>query len=535
MSKTSTWRSRFPTAERWAEYEGDYAYTAGARRVQLSTNSNFCDDVPRYCGTAGALQIQSFSSFVSAVFQRTGDQIMQIHNRYVLFADIKGFSKIADGELPAIMGSVWTKIASILKPHKDAIVAYNTWGDALFLVFTSASVVAAVLEIRGWFRSHDQLAIRIACHFGDFYEYDDPILQRKNALGANINLAARIEPITRPNSIFVTGAFKAAFTQAKDPGKPSQLEFDELGEIELAKKFGEAELFLLRRFDEGKHILDRLAQIDLSWALPDFDEINAEQIGRIKELKPLAGDLLRHIPRPDLSDTNAAFGKSLAKLHQQAGNYDIANQIMETLMGITLEADGLTVVPLEQERDFVKLRANNATRRGDFGLAHRLLYGLCKSGAQDTDTLTMLASCYKRRAFYDKDGSRYEEPKRPLLKRSRDLYLEAVRKDVGDYYPVINAAYAHAFLKETGVANKLANYCSDLLGETHDENWWAASTYAETEVVLSDYEEAGRKLKGAIEVHQPDSFEKDALVDQLKLLAIVRKEPGLTELISSLD
>ncbi len=462
---------------------------------------------------------------------------MDVQHRYVLFADIKGFTKIDEAELPTLMGDVWTKMASILEPYEDAIVTYNTWGDSLFLVFKRASVVEAIIEMRDWFRSHESLAIRIACHFGDFYEYPDPILKRSNAVGANINLTARIEPITRPNSIFVTKAFKDALTTATDTQRHTPLEFDDLGEIELAKQFGEEELFLLRRSDEEKHILDRLAQMELGWALPDIDKMNDEQSEHIEELKPLSGRLLRQVDtvEHDLNRTNAAFGMSLARLHQNAGNYDRAYEIIENLVQITLDADGLNVAPLRQQIDFVKLKANNATRRGEYHVAHNLLYDLYKSGAQDTDTLTMLASCYKRRAFYDENGQPYAEPIVAMLERSRDLYLEAVRKDVGDYYPIINAAYAHAFLNDNGIANKLARYCSDLLRESRIQDWWMASTYAETEVLQSDYEEAERRLKLAISDYQPNTFQKDALVDQLKLLALVRKDKGLSTLIASLE
>lgn len=462
---------------------------------------------------------------------------MQVQHRYVLFADIKGFSKIPDAELPDVMSEVWTNIGSILEPYRDGIVTYNTWGDALFLVFQRAGVVAAILQIRDWFRSHPSLAVRIACHFGDFFEYEDEFLGRTNAVGANVNLAARIEPVTRPNSIFVTAAFRQALTTAREPGKPSDVDFDPLGEIELAKKFGQQELYLLRRSGERRHILDRLAEMDLSRALPDFPALTTEQSQELDRLSLLSSAQLQalHAFQPDAGGKNASFGVRLAELHKARGNYEIAASIVEALLSVTLDADGLLVRPLEQETEFGKLRANIATRRGNYDLAHNLLYGLYKSGSKDTDTLTMLASCYKRRAFFDTAGQPHPSPLQSLLERSRDLYLEAVRKDISDYYPVINAAYAYAFLRQEGLAGKLAAYCRELLEEAYHQDWWSASTYAETEVIQSDYDEASRLLHLAIETHHPRPFHQDALVDQLKLLFAVRKAAELDELITELE
>lgn len=459
---------------------------------------------------------------------------MLMQSRFVLFADIKGFAKILKDEPPDIIADVWAHVARILAPHKQAISTYNTWGDALFLVFSDVRVVSAVLEIRDWFRNHRLLAIRIACHFGDFLEYDDEILGRKNAVGGNINLTARIEPITRPNAIFVTQRFKEAVESA---GNPDNFCFDELGSVALAKNFGQEELLLLRRASEPRHVLDRLAKKDLSKALPDVPELTPGQEKELEELRNLSSARLLGEPkfRPDPRGTDAAYGKGLADLHRSRGNYDTAQEIVDALLELQLDADGLQVQPLTGDPSFVKLRANIATRRGDYDLAHRLLYDLYKSGSRDVDTLTMLASCYKRRAFFDRSRQTRGEPVRALLERSRDLYLEAVRKDIGDQYPVINAAFAYAFLREDGYANKLAEYCQELVRETHGRSWWNVSTLCQTEVVKSDYEEAERLFESAIKEHQPKPFERHAVADQLELLALVRNlHPGLERLIALL-
>ena len=54
----------------------------------------------------------------------------------MLFADVKGFSKLADEQVPRVLQHVLGAFAAVLERYADAIEHQNTWGDALYVVLT---------------------------------------------------------------------------------------------------------------------------------------------------------------------------------------------------------------------------------------------------------------------------------------------------------------------------------------------------------------------------------------------------------------
>ncbi|MDR9507721.1 hypothetical protein RI662_26265, partial [Brevibacillus agri] len=159
---------------------------------------------------------------------------------------------------------------------------------------------------------------------------------------------------------------------------------------------------------------------------------------------------------------------------------------------------------------------------GKYEEAADIVYGLWQLGAKDSDTLSMLAAQYKRRAIYENgELINFEEVRIELLTRARDLYLEAFRLNIEDYYPAINVAYLYKMMggMEAGKGTKLAGYILQAWNSKQRENWWIDSTLAEAELLQDDFETALELFKLAIERHNPSVFDKKATSEQIKIYA----------------
>ena len=93
-----------------------------------------------------------------------------------------------------------------------------------------------------------------------------------------------MEPVTRPNEIFVTAEFEKEFRDT-EKSKPDNIRFDRLGEIPLAKGFGLHDVYRLRQDYEEEHVIDRLVRQDLIAALPNAPDLSEEEKLRLGELK----------------------------------------------------------------------------------------------------------------------------------------------------------------------------------------------------------------------------------------------------------
>jgi class 3 adenylate cyclase len=171
--------------------------------------------------------------------------------RALLFADIKGFSKLVDAQLPRFTRHVLGAVADVLARH-DANVCYrNTWGDGLYVVLTGAEEAAAcALELQDAVAGvdlaarglPDHLALRLGSHLGPVFPVHDPVLGRDSFMGSHVSRTARIEPVTPPGAVFVTEPFAAALELADSP-----FACDYVGHLPAAKQFGRLRMYRLRR------------------------------------------------------------------------------------------------------------------------------------------------------------------------------------------------------------------------------------------------------------------------------------------------
>ncbi|MGB0747693.1 MAG: TRAFs-binding domain-containing protein [Magnetospiraceae bacterium] len=145
--------------------------------------------------------------------------------RAMLFGDFAGFSKLPDHQIPRYVSQVLGRVGGLVDAYRDRTIHVNSWGDAIYLVFTD--VVAAADYALALQRALTpealseadlpaSLKLRMGLHIGPVYEMPDPITGRPGAFGAQVNKAARIEPVAPPGGIFVSEPFAAHLTFESD-------------------------------------------------------------------------------------------------------------------------------------------------------------------------------------------------------------------------------------------------------------------------------------------------------------------------------
>ena len=83
------------------------------------------------------------------------------------------------------------------------------------------------------------LALRLGGHAGPVTSMIDPFMGTPNFFGTQVTIAARIEPVALPGSLYVSEPFAALLGLSA----PGDYRTDYVGQMELAKKFGHMRLF----------------------------------------------------------------------------------------------------------------------------------------------------------------------------------------------------------------------------------------------------------------------------------------------------
>lgn len=174
--------------------------------------------------------------------------------RSMLFADVVGFSKLPDAAYPGFMREFLADVEKVLTDPRHAALVCNTWGDAIYAVFTTTHEAArAALALQNVVKSsawNDRfglaqtainLQLRIGLHAGPVHEGYDPVTKSASYKGRHTNLAARIEPIAEEGHVYVSGEFAAMATVAGG----DEFQFDYVGQRPLPKKAGVIPVFRL--------------------------------------------------------------------------------------------------------------------------------------------------------------------------------------------------------------------------------------------------------------------------------------------------
>ncbi|MBI4662954.1 MAG: DUF4071 domain-containing protein [Verrucomicrobia bacterium] len=169
----------------------------------------------------------------------------------MLFADVVGYSKLDETEIPIYMECFMGQAAALLKSTRHRPVVKNTWGDAFYLVFNSVREAGMfALELRDMIRRTEwrtsglgqPLNIRIGLHAGPVFSFRDPVLQKRTYTGSHVSRTARIEPIAEEGQIYASEPFAALSAAAR----VAEFACDYVGERSLAKKYGAARIYLVR-------------------------------------------------------------------------------------------------------------------------------------------------------------------------------------------------------------------------------------------------------------------------------------------------
>ena len=172
--------------------------------------------------------------------------------RAMLFGDIKGFSKLTDEQLPSFAPTVLGAFAEVLDAHGEAVGYRNTWGDAVYVVLSSAPAAAAcALDLQDAMAAIDlesvglpmHLALRLGGHLGPVFPAWDPVLGEIGFMGSHVSRTARIEPVTPPTDVYVTEPFAAALVL--DGAHEFACEY--VGHMPAAKDYGRLRMYRLRR------------------------------------------------------------------------------------------------------------------------------------------------------------------------------------------------------------------------------------------------------------------------------------------------
>jgi class 3 adenylate cyclase len=170
----------------------------------------------------------------------------------LLFADVRGFSRLSEDEIPLFVRHFLGTVAAELAASPCTPIMTNTWGDGLYFVFDSVrstgefalalcEVVRAIdWKARGF---HDDLGLRIGLHAGPVYACVDPVTKRPNYIGAHVSRAARIEPITPPGEVYASGAF-AALARSEEI---KEFICTYVGQTPLAKGYGTFPTYVVHR------------------------------------------------------------------------------------------------------------------------------------------------------------------------------------------------------------------------------------------------------------------------------------------------
>ena len=175
-----------------------------------------------------------------------------INIRAMLFADVVGYSKISEEETPLFVKEFMGRIVTCVRDSGVKIESSNSWGDAIYLVFSSvedagktALLITDMVNETKWtdLGFTNELNLRTGLHVGPVFCLTDPITQSKTHTGAHVSRAARIEPIAPAGEVYASEAFAAL---ASVENAESFL-CDYVGVTPMAKGYGDFATYHLRR------------------------------------------------------------------------------------------------------------------------------------------------------------------------------------------------------------------------------------------------------------------------------------------------
>lgn len=252
-------RARFLAADAyqvavWDGVSGGPSDIAGTwRDMEMARGAGLAQEVVSVAGRAAPAS-PAPAAPVPAASASAGTaeaEVLRRVPRCLLFGDFKGFSRLGDDLLLVYVREVLGVCADVLDRHGAHLRFRNTWGDGLFLVLDDVAAAAdCAFDLQSAVSGIDRaglglpstLGLRLGFHYGPVYVTRDPVLKRTNCFGFHVSRAARVEPITPENAVYVTEPTAAAIALAC----PDRYRADYVGQMPLAKDYGSFRMYHLR-------------------------------------------------------------------------------------------------------------------------------------------------------------------------------------------------------------------------------------------------------------------------------------------------
>jgi len=170
----------------------------------------------------------------------------------IVFCDVRGYSRVTEEYSPRFQERFLGEARAVIDTLGDQFLTAQTAGDGIYATFASVPALAEFsLQLRDrigridWtrFGMPADTHVRMAAHCGPAFPIDDPVTRQPNFCGTHVSRTARIEPVVTPGEIFATDVVAAYLALQA----PRDYRCDYLGVLPLAKGFGAAPLYRLRR------------------------------------------------------------------------------------------------------------------------------------------------------------------------------------------------------------------------------------------------------------------------------------------------
>jgi class 3 adenylate cyclase/tetratricopeptide (TPR) repeat protein len=177
--------------------------------------------------------------------------------RALLFADMAGFSKLSEEEVPRFVEHFLGLVGKLSEESAHTPLVKNTWGDGLYFVFAHVREAGLfALELHDRVRETDwegkglpNLNLRIGLHAGPVFLCHDPVTDRLNYIGAHVSRAARIEPITPVGQVYASQPFAALAAASR----VEEFSCTYVGQTPMAKQYGNFPTYVVARRQGTNH------------------------------------------------------------------------------------------------------------------------------------------------------------------------------------------------------------------------------------------------------------------------------------------
>jgi len=192
--------------------------------------------------------------------------------RTMLFADVVGFTRLAEAELPAFWQVMEVVARGMTTDRWPPPVLIESWGDALYVVMETAEALAGyAFSLLRAVRSASEdlvglsepLRFRVGLHAGPVRRGGThPLTGRPMVTGRHVSRGSRIEAIAGPGQVYASQQFVALLTaeasaaraEARMRGEGYRAPYDAvyLGVLDLPKAFGPQAIYRLRETESGE-------------------------------------------------------------------------------------------------------------------------------------------------------------------------------------------------------------------------------------------------------------------------------------------